>query len=102
MAEPMFPILNDPIIKAIPWAAIQSHEAQAQRNHSQSLRRLAQRGGLNAAEAVWVMLGRNLPIARINAAQMATYRAILMQEVMKFEHAKIVDTPTGEPTHDAR
>ena len=53
--EPMFPILNDPIIKAIPWAAIAPHEAQAQRNHSQTLNRLAGRGGLSVDEAVAVM-----------------------------------------------
>lgn len=54
--EPMFPILNDPVIKAIPWAAIAPHEAQAQRNHSQTLRGLAGRGGLSVDEAVAVMM----------------------------------------------
>jgi hypothetical protein len=51
----MFPIQRGP---AIPWAAIAPHERQAQINHGQSLERLAQRGGLSPAEAVWVMEGR--------------------------------------------
>ena len=34
------------------------HEAQAQRNHSQSLQRLAERGGLSACEACAVLEDR--------------------------------------------
>ncbi len=40
---------------AIPWEIIAPHEAQAQRNHSQSLQRLAERGGLSPCEAVAVI-----------------------------------------------
>ena len=36
----------------IPWAMIAPHERQADLNHDQSLERLAQRGGLNACEAL--------------------------------------------------
>lgn len=53
--EPMFPILGDPVIKAIPWAALRPHEPQAVRNHSQSLSRLASRGGLSIEEAYCVL-----------------------------------------------
>jgi len=57
MAEktPMFPILGDQIIKALPWSMMAPHEAQAQRNHSQSLSRLASRGGLGIDEAWYVL-----------------------------------------------
>jgi hypothetical protein len=48
----MFPILDGP---AIPWFLIAPYEAQAQRNHSQTLERLAERGGLGCAEAIDVM-----------------------------------------------
>lgn len=54
-AEPMFPILNDPIIKALPWSVMRPHEKQAQKNHSQTLNRLAQRGGLGIEEAYCVL-----------------------------------------------
>lgn len=56
-----FPIMGrdrDRPIKSIPWAMIAPHEAQAIRNHSQSLERLAQRGGLDVFEAVWVLEGK--------------------------------------------
>lgn len=62
--EPMFPILNDPVLKGIPWSALKPHEAQAQRNHSQTLNRLASRGGLSACEAVAIMLDR--PWSRVS------------------------------------
>lgn len=40
----------------IPWELIAPHEAQAQSNHGgQTLRRLAERGGLDAMEAVAVL-----------------------------------------------
>lgn len=99
MAEPMFPILNDEIIKAIPWAAIEPHEAQARRNHSQTLKGLASRGGLDVTEAVLVMLGRPLFFDKINAAQMAGYRTILMRELQKFEQARLTGATNAEPPH---
>ena len=41
---------------SIPWELIAPHEAQAQRNHGgQTLQRLAERGGLDAMEAVAVI-----------------------------------------------
>jgi hypothetical protein len=42
---------------SIPWAAIAPHERQANLNHGQSLRRLAERGGLCWSEAWGVMKG---------------------------------------------
>ena len=50
-----FPIMGGP---RIPWAMIEPHESQAEINHGQSLKRLAQRGGLNPYEAVHVLLDR--------------------------------------------
>lgn len=43
--------------KSIPWAAIEPHEAQALRNHDQTLARLAERGGLDPVEAAAVLDG---------------------------------------------
>ena len=58
MKQPMFPIMRDDVIKAIPWASLAPHEKQAKSNHSQTLNRLAQRGGLNIAEAVAILEDR--------------------------------------------
>jgi hypothetical protein len=85
--EPMFPILGDPCIKAIPWAAIAPHEAQAQRSHSQSLNRLSSRGGLSPCEAVAVMMDQ--PWRRLSDAWA---RAKLMCLVLDFEKAQAAKT----------
>lgn len=47
-----FPIQDGP---SIPWHLIAPYEAQALRNHDQTLERLAARGGLSCAEANWVI-----------------------------------------------
>ncbi len=56
------PILKDhqgePRLEPIPWDVIAPHEAQAQRNHYQSLERLAERGGLSVCEAVAILEDR--------------------------------------------
>jgi len=46
------------IIIGLPWAMIAPHEAQAQRNHGQTLKRLAERGGLAVCEALAVLEDR--------------------------------------------
>lgn len=42
----------------LPWDMIAPHERQAQKNHSQTLARLAERGGLGADEAIAVLEDR--------------------------------------------
>lgn len=54
----VMPIMGATLLCEIPWALIAPHENQAQRNHGQSLERLAQRGGLAACEAIDIIEGR--------------------------------------------
>jgi hypothetical protein len=42
----------------IPWHLLDPHEAQALKNHSQTLRRLAERGGLSPDEILAVLEDR--------------------------------------------
>lgn len=42
----------------IPWELIAPHEAQARKNHGQTLERLHQRGGLSPCEALAVLENR--------------------------------------------
>src|SRR5208337_3842932 len=42
----------------VPWSLLAPHEAQARRNHDQTLARLAERGGLCPSEMVDVIEGR--------------------------------------------
>lgn len=46
------------IVFAVPWEIIASHERQAIRNHSQTLERLSERGGLSRCEAVAILEDR--------------------------------------------
>lgn len=55
MAEREFPIMG---WRTIPWSLIAPYELAARKNHHQSLERLAERGGLDPAEAVAVFEGR--------------------------------------------
>lgn len=45
------------LVVGLPWDMIAPHEKQALRNHSQTLKRLAERGGLSAGEALAVLEG---------------------------------------------
>lgn len=65
--EPMFPVLlpwreeerrayTGP--RRVPWELLAPHQAQARRNHMQSLERLATRGGLSPCEMVAVLEDR--------------------------------------------
>lgn len=74
MKERMFPIMSEDGIQEIPWSAIEPHRRQAEINHSQSLERLAERGGLGLCEAVavledrrWHPMDRRLTNARLFA-----------------------------------
>lgn len=57
-ARAVMPIMGATLMSEIPFAMIAPHEVQAQRNHGQSLERLAQRGGLAACEAIDIIEGR--------------------------------------------
>lgn len=49
----------------LPWDVIAPHEAQAQRNHSQSLKQIKSRGGLSVKEAACIVSDepyRNIPL----------------------------------------
>lgn len=52
-----FPIQRGP---SVPWEVVAPHESMAQKNHQQSLKRLAERGGLSPGEAWCVVSGIDL------------------------------------------
>jgi hypothetical protein len=51
-----FPVQDGP---SIPWAMIEPHEKQCMANHSQTLKRLSQRGGLSPSEVLAVLDDEN-------------------------------------------
>lgn len=58
MSERRFPVLDAGL--SLPWEYVEIFEAQALKNHSQSLETLASRGGLSAQELWCVAHGRSL------------------------------------------
>lgn len=56
----LFPVLGGRDVKFyVPMDFVEPHEQQAQRNHSQSLKRLAERGGLSPCELLAVIEDRD-------------------------------------------
>lgn len=55
----------------VPWALLAPHEAQAQRNHGQTLERLAERGGLGADEMVAILEDRPWSSVRLLSMEQA-------------------------------
>lgn len=53
-----FPIMDGP---SVPWEVMAPHEAQANKNHYQSLEKLASRGGLGCGEAWCVVQSIECP-----------------------------------------
>ena len=70
LLERRFPIQGGP---SLPWTMIAPYESIAQRNHSQSLERLAQRGGLSPFEAVLVLESRPFRFAEMAPKQYAQH-----------------------------
>ena len=58
MDNELFPILGTRPKEYIPWECIQPHEEQALKNHGQTLKRLAERGGLDWTEVLAVLEDR--------------------------------------------
>ncbi len=54
----VMPIMGSTLLSEIPFAMLVPHEQQALANHSQTLERLAQRGGLSHSEAIDILEGR--------------------------------------------
>lgn len=64
MTRTAMPIMGATLLSEIPWAFLAPHEAQAIKNHSQTLNRLAERGGLAASEAIDIFLGNSWNTAK--------------------------------------
>jgi hypothetical protein len=75
LRDRMFPIMDGP---SIPWWLIAPHEAQAKKNHDQTLERLAQRGGLSCYEAVHVLRDEHWRVGEDRISDDAHWRAQLV------------------------
>jgi hypothetical protein len=107
VARCMFPVLWDYRLKedidalrnagvpclpvCVPWAMLAPHEAQAQRNHSQTLRRLAERGGLGPDEMLAVLDDRPWRSMKVQEACAELGRRIAAWTATEHELAKAND-----------
>ncbi len=80
-----FPIMDGVSIKKIPWGLIEPHEKQALTNHDQTLKRLAERGGLSSVEAWLVLTGR--PLRRFKEFKETECEDYLRERVCRYYHA---------------
>jgi len=80
----VMPIMGGTLLSEIPFAMLVPHEAQAKRNHYQSLDRLAQRGGLSACEALAILEDR--PWHAINPSFEAQRYLINRVRMWRAEH----------------
>ncbi len=68
---------------SVPWDLVAPHEEQAQRNHGQSLQRLAERGGLSLPELAAVVDNR-----RWSRMELADALAIVRARLAAFEASR--------------
>lgn len=95
MSERMFPVLLEwrdkklapDCLREIPWSAIAPYDDQAQKNHQQSLERLAQRGGLTPIEITYVCCR-----TRYQHVGEENYQAALANAVLFLQHLASMDS----------
>lgn len=83
----MFPVLNDSVLKAVPFAFLEKGREQALRNHGQTLERLHQRGGLDPAEMLCIVRGQSWSYGASGVGHlvMAEVRVALLEELCRWE-----------------
>ena len=65
MALENMPVMKGVNIKSIPMRLLQPYEEQALRNHSQSLQRLAERGGMDSSEFLGMVSGLRWSLLKV-------------------------------------
>jgi len=79
------PVMGDPTIKGLPMAFLLPHERRAELNHSQSLSRLADRGGLGLDEVYCIITDQPLSVLRGKPAfSGAAYRFDVIDMLLKW------------------
>ncbi|RLC85428.1 MAG: hypothetical protein DRJ03_11630 [Chloroflexi bacterium] len=82
MIEKRFPILNGP---SLPWAMVEPCANQVKKNHKQTLKRLAERGGLSPSEMVCALEGKLLSWLWYRGRDDDYYRRELTERLAAYE-----------------
>lgn len=83
--------------ESVPWSMVEPHRAQALANHSQTLERLAERGGLAPSELHAVVHDRPWrPLARDEAVAwlVERMRALAMEQALRRAQVESLDSYT--------
>ena len=80
---------------SLPWDLIAPHEAQAMKNHDQTLERLAERGGLSYSEAAAVIYGEPWPGRELDEAP-----GRLLEAVERWAETGRTRRPTDTPPEE--
>lgn len=78
---------------SVPWAMVAPHEAQALRNHAQSLERLHERGGLGLLELAAVLM--DLRYHELTKAMTTPHVALAL--VLRLEREWVAAHPEDAP-----
>lgn len=93
------------LVRSIPWAMIADDacERQSQRNHSQSLERIAERRGFGASEAVRVLAGLTWDDPKLSIPNLAAHRILYAMRVMFERGQRVAEARvSGELTQEAK
>jgi len=82
MTRDSMPVMSSKYLKSMPMAML--NEKQAQKNHGQSLERLAERGGICPSEALSIMDGLHWGAVRVCDEN----DRLLLRRVEKFREPK--------------
>jgi hypothetical protein len=82
----MYPIQDGP---SVPWEVMAPHESQCQHNHSQSIARIAERGGFGCCEAWAVVNGLSFDEVRRIGIPEAKRRWLQFAERVNLHYAEL-------------
>ncbi len=82
----MFPIQDGP---SVPWSIFENKEERCRINHGQTLKRIAERGGLSCAEAFAIIADMNLPQLREFGFENAKQKWLEYTEAMQLKHISV-------------
>lgn len=86
MSTENMPVMSSKYLKSMPMDMLLPHEKQAIRNHGQTLKRLAERGGICPSEALSIMDGLHWGAVKVCDEN----DLLLLRRVERFNQAKEV------------
>lgn len=80
----LFPIQNGKLLRAVPYALVEQHEAQAMKNHAQTVKRLKERAGLDVCELAAVLTDQHWTVYQTKGWPTEDCECICLQRAADF------------------